>query len=266
MDKKTQKIIDKCYILMKKGYTLQYCQKRFKAYRQDIGDYFLTAENIGSLKKIQPASEFIESSLSSIYARAEKDKKPLRKTASSPAAFRKRLILRQAMIFLLLVILSIFSFAGTLFASQDSLPGEVLYPLKRSFEDFRLNISTQNQKGNLHLQFLNNRIHEAEALLAYEDDADEVLVQGLIVEMDKQYQFCRQYNCIDPAYGQELLDSIGSVKNRYQNRFGKNPEKEDQDKSIQNQESLDSNDQKNEEHDSGKKNKDGKNGSGNNKK
>ena len=92
------------------------------------------------------------------------------------------------MIFLAFIVISVFSFSGTLFASQDSLPGETLYPLKRSFEEFRLNIYPEDFKGGLHLKFLNNRIEEAEILLDMENGTDPAFIEELISEMERQYQ------------------------------------------------------------------------------
>ncbi len=86
------------------------------------------------------------------------------------------------MIFLVFLVLSVFSFSGTLFASQETVPGQVLYPLKKSFESFKLIVYPENQKDDLHFQFLNNRIDEADILLESDGSGADSLMDDLIIE------------------------------------------------------------------------------------
>lgn len=214
MDKRTQKIIEKCHKLINKGYSLNYCLDRFKKQKKQIKDYFATVEHISSLKNIMPGRVFIENSLRTIKARAEAQKI----AAGSMVSSRKKLILKPAMIFLIFFLVSVFSFAGTLFASQDSIPGQTLYPLKRSFEDFRLTVYPESLKDDLNLQFLDNRILEAEKLI--DRNAGEVVVENLLVEIEDQYRKCMRYGYIDSHNKDKFLNSIQQVENHYQKRYG----------------------------------------------
>ena len=216
-----QSIIKRCQKLMDRGYGLEYCLKRFSSHEREIRDYFSLVENLKQLRKVGPTKEFKKNSLDSIIARAESRGGLEASRAYEPSIPRRRLLLKPAMVFTALIILSLFSFAGTLFASQDSLPGETLYPLKRSFEEFRILIYPEGLKGGLHLRFLNNRLEEAEILLAMDDGIDPEIMEDLISEMERQYKSCKQYNSISPDSEEELLESIDSVKSRYRNRFGK---------------------------------------------
>ena len=219
MDRKTQRIIDRCHKLLENGFSLDECLERFSSFDREIKDYFSIAEDIKKLKKLSPSKEFTKNSLESIISRAGSRDAPekIAPAEVSPG----RLILRPAMIFMAFIVISVFSFAGTLFASQESMPGETLYPLKRSFEQFQLNIYPESLKGGLHLRFLGNRIQEAEILLAAENDIDPSLIDELIVEMDRQYWSCSQYDCMDAVHEDDILDSIDSIKNRYRSRYGK---------------------------------------------
>jgi Domain of unknown function (DUF5667) len=241
MDKRTQKIIDKCHILIKKGYSIDYCLSRYKDCRQEIKDYFTAAESLDKLREVRPGKNFSENSLDLIISRARRRERIAGAKQGHSTVPVRRLILRPAMIFLLIFMLAVFSFSGTLFASQESIPGEALYPLKRSFENFRLNIYPENLKDGLHLQFLNNRISEADALLEEENKDDAILLEELIIDIDKQYRACKRYDCINPGNENVILDSIDSVKNRYQKKYGKNIQNKDQDKSNLEQENQDLN-------------------------
>jgi hypothetical protein len=219
MDKKTQRIIDKCHKLMEKGCGPGYCLERFRDFDKEIRDYFSIAKDIGRLGKKEPSKGFTNRSLDSIISRAESEEasEAIAPLPVSPG----RLILRPAIIFIAFIVISVFSFTGALFASQESIPGETLYPLKRSFEQFQLNIYPESMKGGLHLRFLGNRIEEAEILLAAENGADLLLIEELISDVDRHYQSCSQYDCIGPGYEDDILDSINSIKNRYRNMYGK---------------------------------------------
>ena len=62
-------------------------------------------------------------------------------------------------------ILSLISGAGAVYASNDALPGDVLYPVKMWTEDVQLAIAPDNVDKDLYIQFANKRIEEAVKLI-----------------------------------------------------------------------------------------------------
>jgi len=227
MNKKNEKIIYKCLILMEKGYSLDDCISRFKGHRDEIKEYFRTIENIKGLEVIMPGKDYQKNSLAQITGEAKRRGAILSEKADAEAVIkqsrpgtRKRLLLRPAMIFLVFLVLSVFSFSGTLFASQETVPGQVLYPLKKSFESFKLIVYPENQKDDLHFQFLNNRINEADILLESDGSDTDVLIDALITEIDMEYRMCKQFNCFLTQDEDQVLNSINSIKNRHRNRMG----------------------------------------------
>ncbi len=233
MDKKIEKIIYKCLFLMEKGHSLDECINKFEDHRDEISEYFKTIKNIKSLEVVMPEKDYRKNSLAQVIGEAKRRENISSEKAASAAAMKwdmstakKRLILRPAMIFLVFLVLSTFSFAGTLFASQETVPGQVLYPLKRSFEDFKLIVYPENKKDGLHFQFLNNRIYEANTLLESDDPDTGIFVGDLIDEIDEEYYTCRQYNCFSTRDEDMILDSINNIKNRYRNRYKNNQDKD----------------------------------------
>ncbi len=229
MDKKIEKIIYKCLLLIEKGHSLDECINKFEGYRDEITEYFKTIKNIKGLEVVMPEKDYKKNSLDQIIGEAKRRERISSEKATSAAAMKrnisttkKRLILRPAMIFLVFLMLTTFSFAGTLFASQETVPGQVLYPLKRSFEDFKLIVYPENKKDGLHFQFLNNRIYEANTLLESDDPDTGIFVGDLIDEIDEEYYTCRQYNCFSTRDEDRILDSINNIKNRFRYRYGKN--------------------------------------------
>jgi len=227
MDKKIEKIIYKCLILMEKGHSLDECIGRFKGHRDEINEYFKTIKTIKDLEAVMPEKDYQKNSLARVMDEAKRRKMISSEKADAAAAIKqstpgtkKRLILRPAMIFLVFFVLSVFSFSGTLFASQETVPGQVLYPLKKSFESFKLIVYPESQKDDLHLQFLNNRIDEANTLLGSDRSNIDVLVDDLIVEIDLEYQMCKQFNCFSTRDEGQVIDSINNIKNKHRNRSG----------------------------------------------
>jgi hypothetical protein len=225
MDKKTERIIDKCHILIGRGYGIGYCLDRFKDHRKEIEEYFSTTNRIGTLRNVLPDKEFREKSLDLIIEKAEKLQKSHEKESNKNFIPVRRKILRPAIIFMVFFLIAVFSISGTLFASQNSIPGETLYPVKISFENFRLNIYPENLRDELHLKFLNNRIEEANSLLEYDNGESRLLIEDLIIEIDRRYQLCSNRNYLDPSNCDELVGSIESIKKQYQKRFGQDPGK-----------------------------------------
>ena len=227
MDKKIEKIIYRCLVLMEKGHSLDDCISRFKGHRDEINEYFRTIENIKGLEVIMPEKDYRENSLSHIMGEAKRRWAISSEKADAAAAIKrstpgskKRLLLRPAMIFLVFLVVSVFSFSGTLFASQETVPGQVLYPLKKSFESFRLIVYPESRKDDLHFQFLNNRIDEADILLESDGSGTDVLIDTLITEIDMEYRMCKQFNCFPTQDEDQILNSINSIKSRHRNRIG----------------------------------------------
>ena len=229
MDKKIEKIIYKCLMLMEKDYSLDECINRFEDHRDEINEYFKTIKNIKGLEAIMPEKDYRENSLAYVMDEAKRRMAVSSEKADAAAVIKqsmpgikKRLLLRPAMIFLVFLVLSVFSFSGTLFASQETVPGQVLYPLKKSFEGFKLIVYPESQKDDLHFQFLNNRIDEANTLLESDESGAGVLIDALIAEIDMEYRMCKQYSCFSTRNEDSVLNSINNIKNRYRNRYKNN--------------------------------------------
>jgi hypothetical protein len=228
MDKKIEKIINKCLVLLEKGYSLDECISRFEDSRDEITEYFKTVKDIKDLEVIMPEKDFQENSLDHVISEAKKREMiSLEKTEAaatlkrSRSGAKKRLLLRPAMIFLIFLVAAVFSFSGTLFASQETVPGQVLYPLKKSFEGFKLLVYPENKKGDLHFQFLSNRIDEANILLGSDGSDVGALVDDLIIEIDMEYRICRQLNSFAKQDEGKVIDSINNIKNMHGRMHGK---------------------------------------------
>lgn len=68
-------------------------------------------------------------------------------------------------IFVAVTLMTLAGGAGTVYASSDSLPGDMLYPVKIAAEDMRLALSDDEGDVDLLLDFMDERVDEMDALV-----------------------------------------------------------------------------------------------------
>ncbi len=196
--------------LLDKGHDLEYCLHKYPDHQGQIRQYFGVIDSLENLKKVKPAAAFKTNLLNNIYDNIREEEYRPKTTVR---------LLKPAVIFISVFLLFIFSSAGVLYASQDSLPGQPLYIVKRSAEDLELFFYASDREGRLHFKFLNNRLTEARALLESESP-DKEDVSYLLDEIIEEYRNSRQYSYFG-GYGEEqIVQDINEIYNRYQKRFG----------------------------------------------
>jgi hypothetical protein len=223
MNEKTERIFNRCLKLISRGYSIQYCLKKYSRYKDTLEEYFETIKYLESLKNIKPKDINIKSSLDKIYKSVKNstrlDKDISKSKTAALYSGRRISLLRPAVVFIMVLVVVIFSFAGTVYASQDSLPGENLYMVKRAAESAQLFFYPESKKGQLHFKLLNNRIHEADRLIKTGQDGNTELIKGLLLEIDEEYNQCKKYNFFKTVDEEETVTTINSIKNKYRNKY-----------------------------------------------
>jgi hypothetical protein len=92
---------------------------------------------------------------------------------------------------------------GTSYASQGSLPGELLHPLKLAIEEFRLSVTPEEGETDLNLQFANERVEEVKKLV---DSGEYEQIGATMRRFVSQAATVRQNL---PETGQEVDDPLG---------------------------------------------------------
>jgi len=225
MKYKTEKIFDNCLKLISKGYSVQYCLKKYSRYKDILEEYFSTVKHLENLKNVKPEDINIAERLNKIYSSVKDSTEPdTNKIKREPAAYgfvRRASILKPALVFAAVLVIMIFSFTGTIYASQDSLPGENLYPVKKTAENIQLFFYPESKKGQLHFKLLNNRIYEADSLMESGSDSDMELVEQLLLEIDEEYYQCKKFNFFKSGNEEETTTAINNIKNKYSSRYGR---------------------------------------------
>lgn len=217
MNHKIEKIFNRCLRLIERGCSIEYCLKKYSKYREPLEEYFNTIKLFKNLKNIKPEGMDIAGSLDRIYIASGKDKDKIKTGAISP--HKKISFLKPAIVFITVLVVAIFSFTGTIYASRDSLPGETLYPVKKAAENMQLFFWPESKKGGLHFKFLNNRIYEANMLLESGDNNGVELIEMLLDEIDREYLKCKEYSYFKNISEEETSAAINKIKNTYRNRY-----------------------------------------------
>ncbi len=224
MNEKIEKIFNRCLKLISSGHSIQYCLKKYSRYKDMLEEYFETMKYLENLKNIKPKDTNIESNLDKIYKSVKnstsQDTYINKSKTTAPRSGRRISLLKPAVVFITVLVVAIFSFAGTVYASQDSLPGENLYPVKRAAESIQLFFYPESKKGQLHFKLLNNRIYEADRLMESSQDSDIELIEELLLEIDEEYNQCKKYSFFEAGNEEETINTINNIKNKYSNKYG----------------------------------------------
>ncbi|MCL4385913.1 MAG: DUF5667 domain-containing protein [Actinobacteria bacterium] len=221
-----EKVINKFINLIDKGYDVKYCFKKFPVfnyYKDDINLYLNTIDRIKGFKSIEPSDEYKNTSLEKIYQSAKQyDKNLLIKNSKSYKLSKfKKPFLKPVVIFISAFLFLTFSYTGTVFASQNSIPGDVLYNVKKSAENIQLSFTPYSKQGSLHFKFLNKRINEANTILNKNTNISDEEINNLFNTIDYEFQKCNEHHYLNNQDNQKISNEINTIKMQYQKRYRK---------------------------------------------
>lgn len=158
-----------------------------------------------------------------------------KKNSSKISLFSRFLILRATAVFLIIVIL--IGGGGVVYASQFSLPGETLYPIKTLTENVqRVFIVDEKEKIEFEIKLAQERIKEINSILK-EDKQDEKNIKTTEKSLEKHIQKARKLsNNQTQEFKNKIDDNISNInkemnnsqiKENKDNSFNNKREKED---------------------------------------
>ena len=221
-----QKIINKFISLLDKGYDAQYCFNKFpffKSYRSEIELYIDALNKIKDFKSIEPSKNFEKRTLEKIFQDAQKTEDKyfqenliLHKTPKLKKPFFKPVV-----VFISTFLFLTFSYTGAVFASANSLPGDVLYNVKISSETIQTSFTPYHNQGSLHFKFLTRRMGEAGVILEKNINISDEEMNNLLKAIDLEYQKCNEYQYLDNQESDALNNEINAIKTQAQKRIRK---------------------------------------------
>jgi len=204
--------------LLDKGRDVDESLEKFPEYRDELKTYLKIINRLDIFKNIEPNKGFADETLKKIYinkkVKSIQENAYQSKETLSLSRFRPA-FLKTAIIFISFLVFLTFSYAGTIYAAEDSVPGETLYSFKRISENIQIFITPNSGEGKLYREFLDERIKEADILLMTDAQVDARLVESLISDIDYTYGMCKKYGCIAHDEDKALSKRMQGIKESF---------------------------------------------------
>jgi hypothetical protein len=130
------------------------------------------SNKIRLLKNIKPNPDWLQSQRSILFLQIKESGKPAKSVWHLPVFVLPKFSLKTAMVYLLILYLVFGSGFSILQASSNSLPGDLLYPVKIVLENVRMKISSQETQPKLQAEFVGARVDELTKII--DNTADPV--------------------------------------------------------------------------------------------
>lgn len=217
-----KKILKKFFNLLDEDIDIKSCLSKFPDYQENLNQYAMIIRSFENLKKIYPNNDVEENSLKKIYAlaRVENIKNQKKETRKDISLLRLRpAYFKPVMIFVSIFIFMIFSFTGTIYASNTSIPGDLLYPVKRISENIQVTLTPYKYEKAIYLKMLNSRLSEAYIILSQSNIVDSEILEKLEKDIDDTYVSCRNRNYLDSDQERRLQNEINFIKEGFKKRY-----------------------------------------------
>ena len=182
MSKKLINALDSCLEALEKGETLEIALARFPGLAAELRPMLetsLRARNLGGY----PVSNDVQRQGRSRLLQLSAD---IQKTKHAPR--RTWLYNLRPLTMTLLLVIFFLSSTGLVRASSSALPGDNLYPVKRTWEGMRLFFTFTNEgRENLEMEYENERLEETDDLLAEGRTASITFSGSVTVQSDIQW-------------------------------------------------------------------------------
>lgn len=180
---KIEIILTNCIQDIRSGrYTLGQCLDRYPARRQELEPLLKMALYIQKPADFRLDPDYKQSAKAQLLQQIRTTKPKKERSISALFSFglpSQMVWARIAIAVAIGVIVISMLGGGTAYASQSSLPGEILYPVKTGTEDVRLRMAGNNtEKADLNLEFARTRLTEMSKLANRNSDKVGLAVNG----------------------------------------------------------------------------------------
>ena len=174
-------ILASCLELIERGeHTVEECLALYPEYRDELESLLATAASISERADYAPRPSFQLASRARLLRRLSPRPAGVNHSRQKLALLHpKRLVVLWTT--LLVIAVSLIG-GGTVYASNEALPGDVLFPVKRAIEATRLSISDDAGDVLLGAEFAQTRMEEIQVLLNSNREEDLDLAVDLLTE------------------------------------------------------------------------------------
>ena len=207
-------ILAQCWEEMEQGASLETALVRHSAHRHELDPLLRLALKLREASSLAPSPQFREAAIARLLKAAQAyDKREVTSHADPrfhrwvPNLWNRRSAM--SVIVSLLLALVLIGGGGATYASSNSLPGELLYPVKRASEQARLMVTTgEVSRGQLRLAFADERLEEATELAQKDPARLSEALGGYNEEMDEALTILAPQIQGDPALAQSFRECL----------------------------------------------------------
>jgi len=173
-------------------------------------------DKIRLLKNIKPNPDWLQSQRSVLFLQIKESGKSAKSVWHLPVFVLPQFSLKTVLIGLLILYLISGSGFSILQASSNSLPGDLLYPVKITLENVRLKIASQEIESRLQLEFVANRVNELNRIVNQDEDAtvksDKVIeaVDKLTTQVKSTKNNLSGIKTVEPQKIMKTAEAIGA--------------------------------------------------------
>lgn len=196
--------------------TIEQLLEQYEPVRAQLEPLLRIAVSIQKPPPIRPSEEFKKNARAHLmeYIHREQVSRKSRKSVLTifQMPFLRTGWTRIAAIVLSAILVLTASGLGTAYAAQDSLPGEMLYPVKTFTEDFRVWLETNRAaEATLELEFAGKRLDEMEILAYKAPENLDIALSGYERNLNAAYETIGQITDTDQHYEQLAQFSLAMV-------------------------------------------------------
>ena len=200
MNKGFKDILDSCLDRMIKGDSIEQCLESYPEQAAELETILRAASAVMEASSVQPRHEFERVAKARLLSAVEEKATEKRKGPLPIYGWRRGWAVAIALIMALFL-----AGGGTVAASSNSLPGDVLYPVKTSVERVRAFFTFGAEaKADYYMELADRRLREMELLVEKKRAVPASLLRAMNTETDRAIRRLRQ---IDDT-NKELISRI----------------------------------------------------------
>jgi uncharacterized protein DUF5667 len=154
-----------------RGWSVEDCLAQYPADQAELGPLLRAAEQYRMAHNLVPSEAFRQRAAARLSTRLRQLPRRAEKVSPRTRLFNLPRRFATALIAALIVIGLAGATSGTIYAAEESLPGDPLYPVGQTVEQAQLAFSPPGNAFGLRLKFAEKRLKEAEKLRERGDDA-----------------------------------------------------------------------------------------------
>ena len=162
--------------------SIEDCLDRYPEYQTELESLLRIAVDLNDAPKARPSLLFMQTARQRLIRKIKPVRQPslLDWLTAFLNTFQTNRLAKTVTVVVVLVFLLFSSVSSfTVYAAQDAMPGDFLYPVKLGVEDFQIAVASQDRAIDLHLEFANERQEELKKL--------EVSGRSQYIETVEQY-------------------------------------------------------------------------------